>query len=446
MLGPEERFDRLVRAAQREARLPSLLAGVFRAGELAWSAAIGLADVEEGRATTIDTQHPVASITKTFTATSVMQLRAEGKLALDDRLEQHLPEVEHGSLTLRRMLAHASGLQREPPGEVWESLVFPGEEELLAGLGEAEQVLPGDTAWHYSNLAYALLGLVVARVSGTPFREYVEERLLGPLGLGRTTWGPTLPAAKPYFVEPYSDSVLREPELELGGKGGESGLCSTIADLARWGSFMCAPDEAVLPAPAVGEMHDVQIMAEPDWTLGWGLGIELWRRGERVYGGHTGGFPGFVSMLVYLRRDNVGAVLLTNASRWPKMVETGLLLAEAAVEELAPAPEPWTPEEAPPEAIVPLLGRWWAEGAETIFSWRGGRLEARLAAAPPERAPSVFEPEGEDLYRAVSGTERGELLRIVRGEDGEVVKLYWATYPFTRAPETFGPPSPADSR
>ncbi len=95
---------------------------------------------------------------------------------------------------------------------------------------------------------------------------------------------------------------------------------------------------------------------------------------------------------------------------------------------------------------MPLLGRWWAEGAETIFSWRGGRLEARLAAAPPERAPSVFEPEGEDLYRAVSGTERGELLRIVRGEDGEVVKLYWATYPFTRAPETFGAPSPADSR
>ena len=93
----------------------------------------------------------------------------------------------------------------------------------------------------------------------------------------------------------------------------------------------------------------------------------------------------------------MGAVLLTNSSRWPKMGETGLVLAEAAVEELAPAPEPWTPEEAPPEEIVPLLGRWWSEGAETIFSWRGGRLEARLAAAPPERAPSVFEPEGEDL-------------------------------------------------
>src|SRR5206468_12966599 len=112
----------------------------------------------------------------------------------------------------RRMLAHASGLQREPPGEVWESLAFPTEEELLARLPDAEQVLPG-TAWHYSNLAYALLGQVVARISGKPFRVYVEERLLRPLGLSRTTWGFEPPAARPYFVEPYSDAVRREPEL-----------------------------------------------------------------------------------------------------------------------------------------------------------------------------------------------------------------------------------------
>ena len=80
-------------------------------------------------------------------------------------------------------------------------------------------------------------------------------------------------------------------------------------------------------------------------------------------------------------------------------------------------------------------------GRETIFSWRGGKLEARLADAPPEREPSVFEPEGDDRFRVVSGRERGEALRVVRDDEGEVVKLYWATYPFTRTPEIFGPPS-----
>jgi CubicO group peptidase (beta-lactamase class C family) len=433
-----ERFRRLALEAQRAGRLPSLAAAVFRGGELVWSDAVGLADVEEQEEATPDTQYAVASITKTFTAASVMQLRDEGRLDLDEPLSRYLPEAAHGSPTLRRMLAHASGLQREPPGDVWETLQFPGEEELLGRLAEAEQVLAPGAVWHYSNLAYALLGHVVARVSGTPFRDYVGERLLGPLGLTRTTWGPEAPAAKPYFVEPYTDAVRREPELELGGKGGESGLWSTVGDLARWGSFLADPEEAVLASASVAEMHDLQIMAEPDWTLGWGLGIELWRRGERIFSGHTGGFPGFLSMFVYSRRDRVGAAALTNSGRWTKLSETGLALAEAALDELAPELEPWAPEEPPPEEIVPLLGRWWSEGSETVFSWRSGKLEARFATAPPEREPSVFEQEGEDRFRTVSGDDRGEALRVVRDDSGAVVKLYWATYPFTRSPEISG--------
>ncbi|HSS79720.1 MAG TPA: hypothetical protein VLK24_00860, partial [Gaiellaceae bacterium] len=189
------------------------------------------------------------------------------------------------------------------------------------------------------------------------------------------------------------------------------------------------------------EMHDLNVTADASWTRGWGLGIELWRRGERVFGGHTGGFPGFLSILCYSRRDRLGAVVLTNAGNWPNLSPTGLDLVEVGLEELAPDPEPWRPEAAPPAEIAPLLGRWWSEGDESIFSWRDGRLEARLADAPPEREPSVFEPEGEDRFRVVSGRERGESLRVARDEHGEVVKLYWATYPFTRTPEVFGPSS-----
>jgi CubicO group peptidase (beta-lactamase class C family) len=438
-----ERFRRLVGEAQRQGRLPSLAAAVFRGSDIAWADAIGLADVGARTEATPETQFAIASITKTFTAAAVLQLRDEGKLDLDDSLSRHLPGVAHPMPTLRRMLSHLSGLQREPPGEVWETLEFPGEEELLARLPEAEQVLSGGAAWHYSNLAYALLGQVVARSSGTPLREYVEERLLRPIGLARTSWGSATSAARPYFVEPYSDAVRLEPELDLGGKGGESGLFSTVEDLARWGAFLCAPDETVLSGASVAEMHDVQVMAEPDWTMGWGLGIELWRRGERIFGGHTGGYPGFLSILAYSRRERMGAVLLTNSGGWPQLAETGLALVEAALEELAAEPEPWVPEDAPPDEILPLLGRWWSEGAETVFSWRKGRLEARVAAAPAGREPSVFEPEGEDRFRTISGRERGEVLRVVRDSRGGVTKLYWATYPFTRSPEVFGVTAPA---
>ena len=434
---PEERFRRLALEAQSTGRLPSISCAVFRAGETVWAEAFGHADVEGGVEATPETRYAVASITKTFTASAVMQLRDEGKLDLDDPLSKHLPEAAHGTPTLRRMLSHASGLQREPPGEVWESLEFPGEQELLERLAEAEQVLPPASAWHYSNLAYALLGHVVARITGGPFHDYIRERFHQPLGLEQTTWGPSEPAALPYLTEPYSDAVRREPVLDLGGKGGESGLYSTVGDLARWGAFLCDPDPDILAPATVEQMHDLRVMVEPDWTLGWGLGIELWRRGERVFGGHTGGFPGFVSMLVYSRKEKTGAVVLTNSGTWTKLMSTGLALAEAALEELPPDVEAWAAEAAPPAEVEPLLGRWWSEGHEYVFSWRRGKLEARIAAAPPERRPTVFEPEGEDRFRAVSGDERGELLRVVRGDDGAVTRLYWATYPFTRSPEGF---------
>jgi hypothetical protein len=90
----------------------------------------------------------------------------------------------------------------------------------------------------------------------------------------------------------------------------------------------------------------------------------------------------------------------------------------------------------PPE-LEPLLGPWWTEGHQIVLGWRRGRLEARLLDGVPGRDTSFFEPEGDDRFRCVEGRERGELLRVVRGPDGEVEKLYFATYPLRRTPSTF---------
>src|SRR5262245_66138871 len=118
-----------------------------------------------------------------------MLLVDDGRVGLDGPLERHLPEARFGDLTVRRLLAHSSGLQREPPGEVWESLEFPGGAELVARLADAELVLPAGERWHYSNLAYALLGELVTRVAGTPFPAFVDGRLLGRCRRRRTRAG-----------------------------------------------------------------------------------------------------------------------------------------------------------------------------------------------------------------------------------------------------------------
>src|SRR3712207_5840847 len=180
-------------------------------------------------------------------------------------------------------------------------------------------------------------------------------------------------------------------------------------------------------------------MADPtSWTFAWGLGLALFRRGDRILAGHTGGMPGFVAILSYAPKERIGSTVLMSSGSPTGTELTGLLLTEKALELLEPESEPWRPEEAVPDDLRGILGRWWSEGYEFVFSYRGGKLQARIAIAPPTVPPAVFEPAGDGVYRTASGRERGELLRVVRDEQGEVVKLYWATYPFTRAPQVFG--------
>ncbi|MDQ1713233.1 MAG: hypothetical protein QOE45_2683 [Frankiaceae bacterium] len=430
---------RLVETRQSEKRLPSVSAVVFRGPETLWYGAAGLADIAANATPTADTQYRLGSITKTFTAVLVMQLRDAGALDLDDRIGVHLPEARHGDPTIRRLLAHLSGLQREPVGEVWESLVAPTRADLLANLAEAELVLPPNRRWHYSNLAYAVLGELVARLTGGTWEEALQARVLDPLGLARTTLAPVAPFAQGYFVHPYADRAAEEAVFVLNGVAPAAELWASAADLATWGAFLLDPAPAVLDPATVEEMTHLHAMADQDaWTLAWGLGLMLFKRPDRVLVGHTGGMPGHIAAVAVSRKDGVGAAAFSNNSSGFASGAFAGDLVDTWLEHDPVAVAPWVPGEAVPAAYEGVLGRWWTEGAEVVLTWREGRLNAALSDAAPTQPPAVFEPAGEDAFRGVSGREQGELLRIVRDGSGTVVKLYWATYPMTRDPLVFG--------
>jgi len=418
---------RLVRAAQSEHRLPSVAAAVVVRGEPVLETAVGAADAESGRDAAPATQYRIGSITKTFTAAAVMSLVDEGKVGLDDRLGAYLPAAGDRPLTIRRLLSHSSGLQREPVGNVWESLAFPTVQELLERLDEAEQVVEPGSWWHYSNLAYLLLGEVVAQVAGMPYASVVDDRLLRPAGLAQTGWEADA-AARGYYVDPYSGVLRLEMDIEHASAAG--GLWSTVGDLCRWGAWL-RDREA---------MHAVQVMADPErWLAAHGLGLMLYRRGDRILYGHDGAMPGFLASLVCSREEDVQVCVLTNASTPAVQVtELALKLAVAAIEAHPREPEVWRGHDPPPAEIEEMLGPWWSEGEQFLFTWRDGHLEARLVGGSPRSKPSVFEQEAPGRYRVASGRERGERLEVVRDESGAVVKLYWATYPFTRKPQLFG--------
>jgi len=283
-------LERRVREAQSQWHSPGVSAGLVRDGALVWSTHVGSARLDPLAEPTDDTQYMIGSITKTFTAVLIMALRDAGRLSLDDRLKKYLPQTIHGAITIRQMLAHASGLQREPVGLIWENLDAPDQERLLRELEDAEQVLPVHFAFHYSNLAFALLGQIVELLEGRAWGDVVTERILAPLEMKSTSLATDdVGRALGYQVHPHTGVATLEPRFDLKATAPLGGLWSTVADLGRYASFVADPIEEVLTADSLDEMCRPLIMTDVDgWARAYGLGYDLQRIGERVLAGHGG--------------------------------------------------------------------------------------------------------------------------------------------------------------
>lgn len=431
-------LHRQVSRAQADWRTPLVSAGVVRDGELVWSDHVGLARVDPDEPGTDEVQFQIGSVTKTFTAVLVMALRDEGRLALDDRLDAHLPGVALGDLSIRTMLGHASGLQREPPGRIWESLSSPDDAALLDQLDRAERVLEPHFAFHYSNLAYALLGQVVHRLEQEPFGQVLHRRILRRLGMTRTSLEPDdATRALGYQVHPFAGTLILEPRFETHAMGPVGGLWSTVADLARYAAFLADPDEQVLAPATVEEMCWPLIMTDTQaWTGAYGLGFGLTRIGERVMAGHGGAMPGYLTGLQVMRRDKVGAVVFSNATAGPAPATLAATLVTTVLDmEPAATITPWSAS-APHPDLDELLGSWWSEGEELRLVIRADELWATMPGWPPA-ADTRFTAEGLDRFRAVEGRERGELLEVERAANGRVHRMYLASYPMTREPKAF---------
>lgn len=448
--GPTARYERAARRAQATGRVPALSVALHRADRAPWAFTVGRSG-NPGHPLSEDTRFRIGSVTKTFTAVLIMQARDDGLLDLDAPLSAYLDVPAHGDATLRRLLSHTSGLQREPHGDVWDTLVTPDAARLIAELDRVERVLPNARRYHYSNLGFSLLGQVVARLRGGTFEELVTERVLEPLGLTSTTVRTPPEAAVGYLVDAYSDAARPEPRSDMAGASPAGQIWSTASDMAAWAAFLAAPEIAdpggkVLAAATVDEMRWPLTTTEDDvWQRGFGLGLILEPMGGRaVHVGHDGAMPGFLAG-VYGRRGGettpgaLGCAVLGSSGTATEINDLVHELLRLAVDLDPAAITPWAPAPPAPAGYRSVLGPWWSEGFEFIFSWHDDTLQARPVNAPADRPPAVFRPlpDRPGVLRTVSGREAGELLRLTRDDSGRVVRMHWATYRFTRVQEAF---------
>jgi CubicO group peptidase (beta-lactamase class C family) len=454
--------------------LPGMVLGVVAGDDpddaLAWSQGFGWgggpataeASAPGAHPLDADTLFRVASITKTFTATAVVQLRDEGKLHLDDPIVTHIPEfaaVENPfgrieDVTLRRVASHASGLVGEPPLDHWSTLRFPSRDEWLAALPGVKVAIPPGSAFKYSNLGYTLLGEVIQRVSGQLYVEYVQRAIFEPLGMASTTFEPTVDllarAAGGHMAHPFEDEAEPAPPSPLNGMTAAGQLWTTARDLSRWIVVHCratAPElvsgvrprggRQIVSSASMFEMQQA-IFVEPGWVGGYGFGWRINRRGERVYHGHGGSVPGYRSQIFFDASLRAGVVVLIDGVGAADQIAESLMDTVAEHVAAAEAARPSAPPSPTPPGYRRYLGMYRMLRVGDLparVEYRNGTLVLKDGPASPfPGAPPVTLDPTDDpaAFMVRGGRYSGELLRFTLAEDGTVTGFTASGFAFIR--------------
>jgi CubicO group peptidase (beta-lactamase class C family) len=299
---------------------------------IVWSEGFGFADKENGVEADPETVYMVASVSKLFTAAAIMQLADQGKIDIDQPLQTHIPEfsmksrfAEADPITPRNLMTHHSGV----PSNLTNGMVAYGDDQdgltrsefhnLVDDLKQAQVINSPNTVFSYSNLGYSLLGLAVERAAGQDFIAYMDEAILGPLGMNASSFT-IKPNMKPHLSKEYLSGETQDRIWTRDISAAT--LHSSVEDLSRFMMMVFGEGELggerILRSETLAEMlspqtSDVPLDLGGQWGLGWWMvplpglehaGVNAW---------HAGGDGMWNSLMVILPDHKLGVVVLNNS-------------------------------------------------------------------------------------------------------------------------------------
>lgn len=305
---------------------PAVSVAIVENGKIAYARARGMEDVAAKRAATTSTRFRIASITKMFTAVSVLQLVEAGKLKLDEPLAAVLPGAGHASeVTIRQLLMHTSGIPNYLDAAFADGSVAHRTTPAAIVAATAQKPLafkPG-SQYGYSNTGYVLLGLVVEKLSGTPLAAYEAAHIFGPAGMTNTSIGE--PQSGAGTATGYVEAkAIPLHALDASWLYADGDIVATPSDVAR---FDIALMRGSLVRPQTFAMMQADPVATPEEGARYGLGVTLFPLGDLTFVGHHGGVPGFEGDNEMLPSQGFAIVVLGNAFEFSTAKLNGPLLA-----------------------------------------------------------------------------------------------------------------------
>ena len=314
------RIDSIASSVLKSTGVPSASVAVVRHGEIVYAQAYGSAKLDPAVAATPDMRYGIGSISKQLTAATILLLQQDGKLSLDDHVSRFVPGLTRGDeVTIRELLSHTSGYQ-----DFWpQDYVPPLMQKPISPQGIldrwAKQPLDFDpgTKWQYSNTNFVIAALIVEKASGMPFFQFLQSRILDPLGMKSAI---DFDAKGPSSVQPigymrYALGPLRPAtSTGPGWMHGAGELAMTASDLARWDIAMITQS---LLAPQSYKAMETTVLLSNGVSSGYGLGVDVGMMSGHRLIAHNGEVAGFTAENLVFPDDSVAVVVLTNQDAAP---------------------------------------------------------------------------------------------------------------------------------